>query len=497
MSQTNSHNTPDPTTERARTRDTETQPAPDAAGHALFERKRRPLRAALALAALLLLSGGAAVWWQGQRRLAEADGAVAVAMAEARLLAEQARADPLSAAGYDKAMLAAAKAGEVARAGGASEEMQRQAYTLHRDLRREAEAAAKDRRLLAGLLESRGPREGPYYSRDSQGTMMALAEPTADEQFASAFRDWGLDVDAVPAAEAVARLKGRPAAVVTEVIAALDEWSSLRRADKKPEAAWRRPAELAAALDSEPGSLRKELRAILARDRLPVERALGILSAALRPVPVPAAALLGPDCLRLRLLAERMDPAAEPVLGLLTLTRALRLAGEEVSAERLLRAAITARPREVVLYHTLGQLLTAQEPPRWADASECYAAARALRPDLGVFLAEALLRSGREREGLDLLARLVKERPDNPYLHFLQGAALQDKRDLYGAVACYRKALSLDPKFAQAWAALGQTHLMAARLDEAREATRRALSLLPPGHPLQRVVAEQLRRCEQ
>jgi serine/threonine-protein kinase len=464
----------------------------------LEQRKQRRLRAALALAVLLLLAGGALVWWrQAQAKWNAVLRQATVAMDEARLLAEQARADPLSALGYDKAVMAAAEASEVARAGGASEEMQRQAYTLLRDLRRVAEEAAKDRRLPARLLEARGPREGPYYSRDNQGTMMALLEPTADELFVSAFRDWGLDVEAVPAAEAAERLKGRPAAVVTEVIAALDEWASLRRLDKKPEAAWRRPAELAESLDSEPGSLRKELRAILARDRLPVERALGMLSAALRPVPVPVAVPWGRDRTRLRQLAERVDPAVEPVLGLLTLTRALRVAGEEPAAERLLRAASFARPHDVVLYHTLGQMLAEQEPPRWSEAAECYAAARALRPDLGVFLAEALLRSGREREGLDLLARLVQERPDNPYLHFLQGTALQDKRDLYDAVACYRKALALDPKFARAWAALGQALLMVARLDETREATRRALSLLPPGHPLQPVVAEQLRKCEQ
>jgi tetratricopeptide (TPR) repeat protein len=391
--------------------------------------RRKPAVAGLWAAglAVLLLSGGVAVWWQGQRRRSEAEGAAALAMAEARLLRDQARADPLSAAGYDKAMLAVAKAGEVARAGGASEAVQRQAEQLLGELQAEAEAAAKDRRLLARLLEARGPREGPKYSRDDKGMLMALAEPTAEEQFASAFRDWGLDVDATPTAEATERLKGRPAAVVTEVIAALDEWASLRRVDRKQGAAGQPVAELAAALDDDPGSLRRELRAILAQGRLPVERALGVLSAALRPLPVPVAVPWGRDGARLRQLEEWIDPAVEPVLGLVTLTRALRVVGEEGLAERLLRAALTARPREVVLYHTLGQLLTEQEPPRWAEAVECYAAARALRPDLGVDLAEALRHSGRWSEALVLLARLVKDSPNNPYLHFQQAYALQDK----------------------------------------------------------------------
>jgi tetratricopeptide (TPR) repeat protein len=446
----------------------------------LEQRKRRRLRAALALAALLLLSGGA-LWW---RRQAEAESAVAVAMGEARVLGEQARADPLTPAGYDKAVSAATKAAEMARAGGASHAVQLQAEELLRELEAEAETAAKDRRLLASLLEARGPREGPKYRRDDQGTMIAVVEPTADELFASAFRDWGLDVDGTAPSEAAASLKARPPAVVTEVVAGLDEWASQRRVDRKPGAA-RRVADLAAALDAESGSLRRELRAILARDQLPVERALGMLSAALRPVPVPVAMPLGQDFTRLRQLASKVASASEPVLGLLTLARALRGSGEEESAERLLRAALTARSREVVLYHTLGKLLKEQEPPRWAEAAECYAVARGLRPDLGVNLAMALLRSGREREGLDLLAWLVKERPDNPYLHFVQGNARYERHDLDGAIACYQMALDLDPKYAHARFNLGIALKDRGDLDGAIACYHKALELEPkyvPAH---------------
>jgi tetratricopeptide (TPR) repeat protein len=453
---------------------------------ALEQRKRRRLRAALALAALLLLSGGALVWWRQAQaewnavlRQAKADGEAARAMDEARLLGKQARAEPLNAAGYDKAVLAAAKAGDVARAGGASEAVQRQAETLLGELQQEAEAAEKDRRLLARLLEVRGPHEGPKYTRDEKDKLMVLAEPTAEEQFASAFRDWGLDVDAVPATEAAARLSGRPAAVVTEVIAALDEWVLQRRADRKPEADWRRLTELAAALDDDPGSMRRELREILERGRLPVELALGALSAALRPVPVPAAVPWGRDRSRLRQMAEHIKPSIEPVLGLLTLARALRVAGEEASAEQLLRAALRVRPREVVLYHTLGQLLQEQEPPRWQEAAECYAVARGLRPELGVTLAEALLCSGRERDGLELLTSLVQERPDNPYLYYKQANALYGKHDLGGAIACYKKALALDPKYAMACNNLAGALYGKGDLDGAIACIQKALALDP------------------
>jgi serine/threonine-protein kinase len=444
------------------------------------ERKRRRLLAVLALAGLVLLAGGGAAGWQWQRRRAEADDAVKGVLSKTRLLHQQARADPLTAGAYDQAVAAVRKAEDIARAGGASATVQGQASELLAELQQEAAAAAKDRQLLAALLDVRGPREEPKYQSDATGAMLALAEPTADEQFASAFRDWGLDVDGVPTAEAAARLKARSAVVVTEVIAALDEWASERRQQgDKAKAPWQRLADLAALLDDDPGSLRRELREILARCRLPMERVLAMLSAALRPVPVPLAVPLGEDCARLRRLAEKINPTAEPVLGLLTLTRALRVAGEEALAERLLHAALTARPREVVLYHTLGQLLIEQKPPRWAEAAECYAAARALRPDLGVTLAMALLHSGRAREGLALLARMVQERPGNPYLHFQLGFALSGQGKSVEAEEACREAIALKPDYAEAYNALGNALFFQDKFAEAEAACRNAIAHKP------------------
>jgi tetratricopeptide (TPR) repeat protein len=236
---------------------------------------------------------------------------------------------------------------------------------------------------------------------------------------------------------------------------------------------------LAAALDDDPGSMRQELRAILARGRLPVERALAMLSAALRPVPVPVEVPLGADRARLRQLAERIDPAKEPVLGLLTLTRALRVAGEEALAERLLRKALTARPQEVVLYHTLGDFLRGEQPPRWREAVEFYKVARGLRPDLGVTLAGALRRIGREGEALDLLAVLVKETPDNPYLYFQQAYALHEKGDVDGAITCYKKTLELDPKHAPAHNNLGNDLYDKHDWDDVIACYKKALELDP------------------
>jgi serine/threonine-protein kinase len=242
------------------------------------ERKRRRLSLALAASVLLVVLGvgGGAWWWQQQR--ARADQAVNKGLAQAELLAEQARADPLQTDKYQQALEAARVAAQLAES--ASADARRRAEELIARLEQEAEAARKDRELLAALLDVRGLREGPKYQSAAEGTMMALAELTADEQFAAAFQRWGLDVDGTAPSEAATLLKARPAVVVTEVIAALDEWASERRRGGAP-ADVQRLRELAALLDEQSGSQRRELREILARGRLPVERALDVLSVAL------------------------------------------------------------------------------------------------------------------------------------------------------------------------------------------------------------------------
>jgi tetratricopeptide (TPR) repeat protein len=447
------------------------------------EGRRRRLTMALAVLVLLVVTGGGAALWWRQQQLEKTERAVTNGLAQADLLAEQARADPLQTDKYRQALEAARVAAQLAES--ASAESLRRAQELIARLEREEEAARKDRELLAALLDVRGPREGPKYQSDAKGAISAMAEPTADEQFAAAFRRWGLDVDGTAASEAAELLKARPQAVVTELNAALDEWASERRRQGKAKEDWQRLLDLAALLDDDPGSKRRELRQIWARGRLPLERALGMLSAALRPVPLPVEVPLGQDRARLRQLTEQTDAAREPILGLLTLVRALQVAGEEARAEQLLREAIVARPRKVVLHHTLGQLLVSQQPPRWAEAVASYGAARTLRPDLGVSLATALQKIGRDREGLSLLARLMSETPTNPYLHFQLAYALAAKGQLDEAMVEYRQAIALDPKHVPAHNNLGAALRDKGQLDEAVTEYRQAIALDPklaPAH---------------
>src|SRR5262249_55008436 len=136
----------------------------------------------------------------------------------------------------------------------------------------------------------------------------------------------------------------------------------------------------------------------------------------------------GPGTRRLRELAEQIDPAKEPVLGVLALARALEAAGDAQGAEGVLRDALAARPAEVVLLDALGKLLEAQRPPRLAGAIECYKAARVARPGLGIALAKVLREANRAAEGEAVIRDLVRREHDNPEVYFHLGAALRGQK---------------------------------------------------------------------
>jgi tetratricopeptide (TPR) repeat protein len=114
-----------------------------------------------------------------------------------------------------------------------------------------------------------------------------------------------------------------------------------------------------------------------------------------------------------------------------------------------------------------------------AEALECYVAARALRSDLGVTLAEALLKQGRVGEGLLLLGRLTVERPDNPWLHLRRGNALSDQKRFQEAEAAFHQTIRLKHDLPEAHYNLGNALAWQGRYQEAESAYHQALRLKP------------------
>jgi superkiller protein 3 len=74
---------------------------------------------------------------------------------------------------------------------------------------------------------------------------------------------------------------------------------------------------------------------------------------------------------------------------------------------------------------------------------------------------------------------LVRESPDNPSLDLWQGIALHAKGDRDGAIACYQKAIDLDPKDYVAHYSLGNALLAKGDLDGAIASFQKALALDP------------------
>jgi tetratricopeptide (TPR) repeat protein len=63
--------------------------------------------------------------------------------------------------------------------------------------------------------------------------------------------------------------------------------------------------------------------------------------------------------------------------------------------------------------------------------------------------------------------------------HYNLGVALADKKDLEGAIACYRKAITADPKYAGAHNNLGVALEGKGKVDEAIASYRKAIALDP------------------
>jgi tetratricopeptide (TPR) repeat protein len=225
-----------------------------------------------------------------------------------------------------------------------------------------------------------------------------------------------------------------------------------RRGGKQRAASWQRLLQLVEQLDQDNDN--RELRHLLVNGALGREAALQVLARRLMPASAFVKASPGKQAQRLRTLAAAAKPGG-PVLGLITLARALEGVGDVGTAERLLRAAVAAQPDQVSLWDARGKLLERQGPAHRAEAIACYQAARAVRPRLGVALGLALLAAGHTAAAEEVFRDLSERQPDNPERYFYLGNALYEQKKLTEAVAAFSKGIALKPDFAEAYSNLG------------------------------------------
>jgi protein O-GlcNAc transferase len=86
--------------------------------------------------------------------------------------------------------------------------------------------------------------------------------------------------------------------------------------------------------------------------------------------------------------------------------------------------------------------------------------------------------SGKYQQAVELLGEAARA-TDNPVVHLNLGGAYIGLGNLQEAIACYRRALNLQPEYAEAYYGLGRAQVGLRRLDEAAASLRHALRLKP------------------
>jgi Flp pilus assembly protein TadD len=456
------------------------------------ERKRRRLVVGLAAVLFLLVLGAATVaWlWQQQRARAQArrletdQETLAVLQRGRELLSEGLAEQDLVKLADAKAR--ADRAVAIARTGSASTSVRDEADDFQSEAEQQLEQARADsderlrhaernRLLLLSLLDISAPREAGSYVGSEAGPATAVPQPSVDEQYASAFRRWGIDLDHADDAAVLARLESEPGPVIREIVAALDSWMLDRRRQGKADEEWQRLVRLAERLDhSDRGH---ELRSFLGSDLPPRPESVVELFATSPPWAGIWELTRGRQWRRFVELRRNIDPATEPVLTLVLLTEISVSLGDVAWAEQMLRQATSARGDEVVLLHSLGKLL--QQQGRLNDAVEYYRAARARDPHLGVALAKALQAVGRSAESEIVLHDLVRQEPDNPDMHYYLAWSLLAQRKFSAAEAAYREVIRLMPNRPEAHLMLGGVLGDQGKTGDAEDELLQAMRLRP------------------
>jgi eukaryotic-like serine/threonine-protein kinase len=445
------------------------------------ERKRRRLTVAVAAALLLAVLSGAAAWLltqqQRQQQRRQTTRVVEQAVGQAIALREQAREAPVDtpaqrerAAQLWRDALAAADRADQALAGGpADDDVRRRVADLLAETRAEAADADKDRLMLGWLERARDlalELQESDYIRPHHGGEIVYGGAAAPA-YAAAFRDYGIDVEALPPAAAAERIRRRP--IRLRLALALDDWYFI-----DPAGAGGRLPEVSRAADPDP--LRDRLRrAVAARDREALKGLAG--DAGLGDLPASSLVLLA-DVLRQQ-----------------------ELRSEAVGVLRLARRRY---PQDFWAHDILGLHLLFGEPPDPREAGRCFAAAAALRPDsplgwsnLGAALAyegrveeavaalrearrvrpdftagarelvQYLVWVGKLEEARAELEAALRLRPDSPMLATERAGLLVAEGKADEAEAAYRDVLDRHPEWVLARLGLAQLLTRAGRTDEA------------------------------
>jgi Flp pilus assembly protein TadD/serine/threonine protein kinase len=380
--------------------------------------------AALGLLLALAVVAGSIGWVMRDQaaRQKEAEGPVQSAMDEAeRLLKQEKVREALSAALRAEGLLL--------HAGG------------HPRLGPEVQALLKDLRMLVTLEEVRLTWTAVRGSK--------FDNASADEGFEKAFREYGIDVEALPVEVAAARICA--CRIKAELVAALGSWAYARNAVRKGSGL----GLFAVARAAEPDEWRGRLRDVLE----------GRGEAALA------------ELVRL----EKTDALPAWTLG--HVVHAVeKEKGDLAQVVPLLRHAQQRVPDDFWLNHSLGYALHRMQHPQLDEAIGFYRVAVALRPGspgARLNLGAALHAQKKLDEAVAAYQKAIALKPDYADAYRNLGNALDEQKKLDEAVAAYQKAIALKPDFADAYYNLGNALDEQKKLDEAVAAYQKAIALKP------------------
>jgi tetratricopeptide (TPR) repeat protein len=285
--------------------------------------------------------------WQRAARVEAADREATAALQEAFLLLGRARAAPegeltpwaeaTQASRRAEALLARPEVGPESR-----REIEDLVATVARE-RDRAEARSRERRMVQKLAAIHAD------------IALDLNYGRADRTYSAAFRDYGIDVDGMPPADAGTRAAATP--IVVELVDALDQWAFVRRVVNPRDASKARHL-AAVARAADPDSWRCRLRDALDLESMDREGARAAFEE-LAAVP-PEGALHRESLSRLAFALGRFGKT------------------EKEAAASLLRRAQRAHPDDFWINYDLARSLMVTGRPD--EAARFFTAAVAIRP---------------------------------------------------------------------------------------------------------------------
>jgi tetratricopeptide (TPR) repeat protein len=275
-----------------------------------------------------------------------------------------------------------------------------------------------------------------------------------DLRFGQAFREFGIDMEALGTEEAATRI--RDTSIRQALVKALDDWAAMRkRARGDGDAFWKKLVEVARQAD--PDEWRNRCRqALLRRDRPELEQLADALP--IRAVPPATAYLLG---------------------------HALNELGNLDKAMTVLREADGHHPDDFWLNDALGYFSKDLcHPPRHDDALRYYSVTLALRPrNARTFFSVAWLLhiKGATKEAIAEYSKVIELDENYVVAWTNRGLAYTELHQYDKALADLNKAIELDPEYALAWNNRGFAYLGLHRYDKALYDLNKAIELDPQG----------------